>query len=432
MQTEERLGRFDHQRTTFKPNSLLNVDWNSRSEEERTVLIENLEAASRVLSVSTPETCRQYFSIAKLHRAEDRMFHIFEALLEKVEVPIDAVLECMDEHPPLAYCVLKKFLVSEVPVADDLRTAMTVPVIRQIIRSANELGIAALAALERLVQDIADMNLSTYLDILWVACLSVRSAELVQEILLVLHDSRGSYEEATHFLQYAHKHSLGVAFDRAEEAANECPCDDKGRPQRQKEAPVVAKLCVVPPPKSKGAEANQPVAEPPQSDSDIPTRVLANVRVDLKVPIRIHSHVRLRVASTAEHSTLPADIVDAIVVRSSRGELELEALHPLPPEWSTVDWYLYQAGSVVTSKAMMDAIRRLVLEGDECCGFSDLIVGMGSGHDAALEDQDAVSEEANEQFTVNLNESQRRAVLSTKLGFMNLIWGPPGMSTSRI
>lgn len=52
------------------------------------------------------------------------------------------------------------------------------------------MGIAALTALERLAPTIDELDIKHYLDVLWSAALCIRSSKLVQEVLLVLHDSR--------------------------------------------------------------------------------------------------------------------------------------------------------------------------------------------------------------------------------------------------
>lgn len=385
-----------------------------------------LDDATSVLATCSLEDSLQYFRMARLHRAEDRMFHIFEALLRKDELPLDTVAICMDEHPPLAYCALKRFLQPEtVDIERPVEGRLAIMVLRNVIMSANDLGMAALAGLERLAPFIVDLDLATYLDLLWTACITIRAPEIVQEVLLVLQDCRISERPFTPVEQYAHSHTLAVVFDRAEEAADSCPCDEQGRPKRQREAPISAKLCPIPPPRNRNPGTEEEQVEPEmQSEFTIPTRVMANVRVDLKIPIRIHSHVRLRVASTPEHSTLPAAVVDAVVVRASRGELSLEVLHPLPPEWDSVDWYLYPSGSIVTSRAMVDAVQRLALEGMECCHFGNIIVG-----EAPLQqDDENLPREGpnNLELTSPLNDSQRAAVAAARLGCMSLIWGPPG------
>lgn len=319
----------------------------------------------------------------------------------------------MEEHPPLAYSALKRILGEDTrPTKQSWRAQLVIPILRNIIRSANSLGIATLAALERLVEDVAALDIVTYFKFLWLASLSIRPPNVVQEVLLVLHDSRGPPSENPSLHNYAHKHGLAVSFDRAEDAADACPCDEGGRPKRQRIAPTSAKLEPVLVPDEGGT----------QGDSVPSVHIKANVRVDTRTPIRIHSHVRLQVASPAEHSTLPPAVLDAVVSRASRGELYLTLQHPLPPEYASMDWRLYDAGSIATSRAMLDAVQRLAIEGPDCCRFSSIIVGEEV---PATEDAD-VQDGSEEELIASLNPSQRHAVNCVGVGRMTLIWGPPG------
>ena len=295
---------------------------------------------------------------------------------------------------------------------------MVTVVTRQVIRSANELGIAAIVALEKLSQDIARLDLSIYCDLLWLACHTVRSTHLLQEVLLVLNDSRSTqfHTQLSRMKDYVCKQALGIAFDRAEDAADACPCDDTGRPRRQRVAPISAKL--------------RPIDDgsPMMPESPIPSSVTADVRVDISTPIRIHSHLRIVLSSPAEHSTLPAAVLDAVVVRATRGEMLLDVQQPLPPEYAQVNWRLYNAGSTATSRAMLDAIQRFAAEGMECCSFNNMIVGDPDN----LEEPPTNEEEGLRTVNIlaTLNPSQREAVLSAKIGRLSLIWGPPGNAPS--
>jgi hypothetical protein len=370
----------------------------------------------QVLVRMSMQDLQEMLRFARYYRAEDRIFWIFKALMQAHEPPLDVIAEYLEEYPPLAYVVLKKTLDRETSTSnleDSSRVRLASAVARQVIRSANDLGIAALVALEKLAEDIARLELPLYCDLLWLACHTIRGSQLLQEVLLVLNDGRVAHQRSR-VEGYVYKHALGITFDRAEDAADTCPCDDAGRPRRQRVAPISAKL--------------RPVsADPetiPQSDLQLPSQVIADVRVDISTPIRIHSHVRLVVASPAEHSTLPAAVLDAMVLRATRGEMMLDLQQPLPPEYKEMNWRLYNAGSVATSKAMMDAIQRFAVEGMECCRFNDIIVG------DAEEREDTTQIEVDggdySDIPATMNPSQREAVASAKLGRVSLIWGPPG------
>lgn len=353
--------------------------------------------------------------LALFYRGEDRVFWVFNALLRVHDPSSDVVAECLEAHPPLAYVILKQHLENGAADPEDAtRIRLASAVTRQVLRSANELGIASLAALEKLSPYISRLELPLYCDLLWIACHTIRSTQLLQEALFVLNDGRlaSNTGQRARLKEYVHKHALGITFDRAEDAADTCPCDDAGRPRRQRIAPISAKL--------------RPIDVETSSEPEllIPSRVLADVRVDISTPIRIHSHVRLVLSSPADHSTLAPAVLDAVVLKASRGELMLDLQQPLPPEYPRVNWRLYNAGSTATSRAMLDAIQRFAVDGMECCRFNDIIVGdqdisIGSAQ------QEAQPTETGD-ISSNLNPSQREAVISAKVGRMSLIWGPPG------
>jgi hypothetical protein len=76
--------------------------------------------------------------------------------------------------------------------------------------------------------------------------------------------------------------------------------------------------------------------------------------------------------------------------------------------------------------AMMDALQRLVDEGESCCGFSDIITDPPRGTtDAAPADHKSESMLPPPTNT-DLNPSQVSAVESCSEA-VSLIWGPPGM-----
>ena len=79
---------------------------------------------------------------------------------------------------------------------------------------------------------------------------------------------------------------------------------------------------------------------------------------------------------------------------------------------------------------MMDAIVRLMQDGDECCMFHDTITDRQDGpvEEQAENDIDTTGLEEMEQ---KLNTSQMLAVKSAEAP-LSLIWGPPGLLPSSI
>ncbi|CAL1711823.1 unnamed protein product [Somion occarium] len=427
VQTEEVLRRFDHRPHSFIPSSLQSVIWSERSPEEQVIFQGSRDQAELVLRDSSEDDLMEYMQFAVEHRAEEHVFWIFDALLSHPEPIAEALSQCMDQYPPLAFSVLKKHLTDDHVVLPEWLNHSVPSLIRNIIRSSNQLGIASLVALEKVSVNLSALDLSHYISLLWTAALTVRSPELVQEVFLVMHESHIARHVNDMTYVYAHKQALGVVFDRAEEAADACPCDEFGRPRRQRTKPTRGRLHL---PKASNDEADHGT----KTLGGSPALVVADIRVDAPTPIRIHSHIRLQVASSPEHSTLPPSVVDAIVVRASKGELFLTLQQPLPPEYAEVDWKLYSAGSIATSKAMLDAVQKLAMEGWESCRFHKIITGTETPELNGISSQTIQDTHSSEisDIPASLNRSQRRAVISASTETMSLIWGPPGTGKTTV
>ncbi|KAI0685002.1 P-loop containing nucleoside triphosphate hydrolase protein [Cerioporus squamosus] len=431
IQTEETMKRFDYTKQTFAYHSIATYDWGG--DNTGSIIFDSVtsvDVARQMLSRLDDSQLLHCFGIAVQHRVETHVFAIFDILLGREELVLEDIRHCMDAYPSLVYCILKKYIPEGPAELPEDMASCSPSIIRNILRSANEMGIAALAALERLLPAIESLDLATYLDLLWSAAICVRSFKLVQEILLVLHESRNGSRASGRVLEFAHKHALGVVFDRVEEAADTCPCDDYGKPRKQSTRPARAKL-VPPQPRSSEEEGGAVLDDGLQG---VGIAVVAHTRVDLPKPIRIHNHVRLQVASVAPNSTLPRPVVDATVTRAGRGELYLDVKQPLPPEWQEVDWSIFDAGGIATSAAMLAAVQKLALKGYDCCRLHHVIVGLDPATDI---EEHVIGQEEDATATSNdidasLNYSQQQAVRTAVRNPMSLIWGPPGTGKTTV
>ena len=273
-----------------------------------------------------PEVTR-IMQFALDYHAEDELFMVFTYVIGKDPFPRAFAATWIEKYPSLTFALLKVHPPDDEGQLPAELQPIAQSILRNIIRSANDTSIAALVALEKTAKSIGELKLEDYIELLMLSALSVRSKQLVQEVLLVLNDSRLQHCPPSAAAAYGHKHMLGVAFDRAEEAADECPCNEDGRPRKkQRVAPSQANLTFGP-------------------DHEKNGQVLATIRIDARSSVRLHSHIRLQAASKAENRWINAPIMDGLVTQAGKGELRINLLHPAPPEMELMDWNLYDAGS---------------------------------------------------------------------------------------
>ena len=325
--TEAYIKRSARDIISYERNNLKNVDW-----EKRPVWLKDLfvpenssEIFQEMLFDMTDEQRDTIMDFALEFHAENELFSTFRTFLASSPIQRDTVSKWIEREPQLVFALLKAYPPDDSCLLPDEISPLTRCVVRNIIRSANILGIATLVALEKIAASIAQLPVEIYLELLTLASLSIRAPQTAQEILLVLNESRASIIAESDASRYVHKFALAVAFDLAEEATDECPCDEDGKPKKQRTAPAIIKLDHV-------------LAKPGHAKG--------HVRIDLRNSVRLHSHIRLQAASKPEKEWIEAPIMDGVVVQAMKGEILIELLHPPPPEMSRMDWKMYNAGVI--------------------------------------------------------------------------------------
>ncbi|KAJ7472913.1 RNA-directed RNA polymerase [Mycena galericulata] len=409
--TENRVRRFERQAAPYHLNDIKDIteeDWRD-SEKHPTwlraafhprLLIDDFHRHLEELSSLQVDQVMQ-FSLR--YHLDDETFWIFDYIVSVVPLRRADVIKWMDIYPPLVFSLLKRYPPLDDCLLPEEISPLASEILHNIIRSANSLRVAVLVAVEKISATVAALPLVTYFDLLWLTAGSVRSQELAQEVLLVLNDCRLRHgDDSDPARRYGEKHALAIAFDRAEEAFEECPCDENGKPKKQRTAPVHTRLSYV---------------------EDEPLCVKAPIRIDAQSPVRLHSHVRLQAASKPDNRWIESIVLDGVVVQSMKGELKIELMHSPPPEMTIMDWNLYNAGSTATSKAMMEALLRLLENRETSCRYYSIITGTETKSSHML-GSTANTPSAPEEHS-DLNESQIAAIESTH-NPLCLVWGPPG------
>jgi regulator of nonsense transcripts 1 len=324
--TETYIGRFDREAVPYSLNLLTGFDWSEKPSWFKDLFVpkQSIEDLQGQLASRNAQELELIMSFCLEYHADLEMFWTFDFMITTVPLA-DGIRSWVERFPPLAFSLLKKYPPDDSCCLKPEIAAIGVTIIRNIIRSANSLGIAILVALEKISSSISQISMADYLDLLMLAAHSVRSSHLAQEVLLVLNDARAPVIAQSDIFSYVHKHALAIAFDRAEEAADECPCDEHGTPRKRSSAIPILQLL--------------PVA-------DELAVVVAHVRIDTPNAVRLHSHVRLEAAAEPQRGLVECPVIDGIVVQASKGELKLELQYPPPPEMVRIQWKMYTAGSV--------------------------------------------------------------------------------------
>jgi hypothetical protein len=324
--TDTYIGRFDKEVVSYSLNLLTGFDWSEKPHWLKDLFVpkQSIESLQEQLASRNPQELELIMSFCLEYHADLELFWTFDFMITTVRLA-DGMRNWVDRFPPLAFSLLKKYPPDDSGCLNSEMEAISVTIIQNIIRSTNSLGIATLVALEKISSSISQIAIADYLDLLMLAAHSVRSSHLAQEVLLVLNDARASVIAQSDIVAYIHKHALAIAFDRAEEAADECPCDEKGTPRKRSSAVPILQLL--------------PIA------NEFKT-VVAHVRIDSPNPVRLHSHVRLQAAAEPQRGSVECPVIDGIVVQASKGELKIELQYPPPPEMQRIQWKMYTAGSV--------------------------------------------------------------------------------------
>jgi hypothetical protein len=331
--TEEFIKQNIELRKTYVPHRLQGVDWELEEHKKTSwmkVLFESTPMELEdVLNAQSAAELLKIITFCEMVHEHDILFGAFGILARLDPLPQSQVTKALKVHPPLVFSILKTNPPSEEGRLTDPFGNFGEHILQTLMRCGNSFAMAVLVALEKLSGCIRDLPVHKYCTLLEVAALCIRPSQVVQEVLLVLHDIRFANPNNTPAATYAHKHALGVAFERTEEAADEAPCDETGKPTKQRTAPPRVKLHHI-------------VSE----DDDDKMQVRADIRIDMASNIRLHSLVRLQAASHPEKGWASPWMMDGLVVQSQKGEAKIELLHPPPSEMEDIDWLLYNAGSI--------------------------------------------------------------------------------------
>ncbi|KAG8830443.1 hypothetical protein FRC18_008083 [Serendipita sp. 400] len=433
--TEEKL-RSIAKAQPYVRNTLSSVNWEKEPEGYKEFFQFSQPRAEELLKKKTLDELDDLLDFSLTHHEENRAFWIFRAMYSHQHTSSTMIAEWLLRYPDLVYNLLHSILIEDVrqipPPLCDIRQ----PILDAVILTANDAPAACTFALQKLRIDINLLTFDQYADLLWTAATVVRAHDLVQDVLVQLDEQRSALNTEDS-LKYAHRQALQIAFERAEEAYEECPCDAQGRPTKQRTPPARVRIH-----SKKGRELPEVDAtDKPQAQDVQPAEiheprslkhpiVVADIRVDKPFTPRLHSHIRLAPASRPEKQPLSwkREILDGIITVSFRDHVEITLFHHPPPEYESMEWSLYDCGSTATAKAKLEAVKRLNSEAYEACAFHKLITG--APVDSLLPEGPASSLTTTQWE--GFNPSQSDAINKSCGTSLSLIWGPPGTGKTTV
>ncbi|KAF8597550.1 RNA-directed RNA polymerase [Ceratobasidium sp. AG-I] len=458
VQTEKVMPRFEREIKTYVPKSVkeLQVSW----AEQQVKDLFSLDPADFLKEIEAFEDhqLENFMQLAWTHNAHAYAFYLFEVMSSRLSadpLKLTNLRHWMGIDPAIVYALIKVYTSVEGEELDMFRQLDDI-VIESIILSANTYSISAPMTIERLEAAVMGLDFKTFCDIMWLAACSVRSLDLAADILATLMEARMSAISNSPALEYAHRHVWAICLDRAEEADSECPCSDDGRPRRQRNAPALVPLF--------------------KTEDD--REVIAHPRIDLPNHVRLHAHVRLQAASQPERGVDPRGrpIMDGVVTNSRKGELRIKLFHTPPIDFSSIEWHLYPAGDVVTSRAMLDSVIKLHSRPNASTAIHYLITGDFHSLDTDWDDESEDEEPQETESAVieplpppqdasdvqpssgvvnveepeetpevardwsikevdvdwdRFNDSQKQAIRSVQHP-LSLVWGPPGTGKTTV
>jgi hypothetical protein len=364
------LPRFERDVKTYTPKSVkdLRASW-AQAHVRELFSLDPLDFLEEVRAFED-HMLDDFLQLAWTHNAHSYGFYIFEVMSSRaLDDPskLGSLKHWLGIDPAMVYALLKVYTARSedqniLQQLDDI-------IVESIIASANTYSISAPMTLDRLRPAIAALDFKKFCEIMWLTACAVRSLDLSADVLATLVEARSSVSSRSPSLDYAHRHVWAICLDRAEDADSECPCDDRGRPRHQKKAPPKVSL--------KRAEEERVVD--------------AQLRIDSPTHVRLHAHVRLQVASQPERGPDPRGrpIMDGVVSGARRGELRIHLLHTPPIDFEELEWYLYPAGDIVTSRAMLDSVIKLQSHPHQSTALHHFIT---SDHNAEATEQEDSSE----------------------------------------
>jgi hypothetical protein len=401
--TQETIPLFEQPQTSYATPRLNTVDWETQSEIVTQIVRDrNLSRLRQIDSLGEILN-----ALHLLRECEEKVFlrEVFQHLLDleasqSCAVDREQLAQTLLNFLPFGVYLLALFLDSQTWGTHKYRLReglqlITPALLRELVLDANTMLVLVRSPFQRLLQELHELPLQHFADIVELIALAVRRAEIAMDLLLECMSPEmyrllvGRPKAIDHLVGCCN----GLALDHIDEAAEAKPGQD-----------------------SLNLYADG------VNDGFSVVRSFLRIDSDVGSMLRLGDHVRLTATEPPRNAPLDRPYsMDAVVIKAEVGSASFRCIHHPPVFLQNASWTVAHCGSFVTTKTALDAVIKFHVGQSRCCGLYNALVGLS--RDTAMQGaQDELRSTPDERLNTSQGEALK-AAMSTPLTFL---WGPPG------
>ncbi|GAB0137629.1 hypothetical protein EsDP_00005886 [Epichloe bromicola] len=406
--TDEELPLFDLEAEEYDVPLLREVDWSLQARLVAEVVHHGNYALLK--QRTAPPDLRHLFDWLIDNSQGNVMIRCYNELVDSITPEADAAasedtLQVLMEFVPKApYCSAPFSRLdswSSLPDKVEAILQNNGPLLlRSMILAESEHGQLVVAPFRTILSNLSSLSFGSFTDVVETVALTVHRVDVALELLLgcLERDCDRLLVGRPSKVRFFVRNIVAIALDRVSEI--------------QQNSFELKQMFRMTPDTTKESTSGQ-------------QRVQVSFRIDAPgTAPKANTHIRFSTASPPKSSALERTrSVDGLVVESNSNVLKVACLHPLPPFFQECSWKLQDCGLFVTTQTMLEAVRKLAILENDCCGVADQITGVVR---PSRDNQETGTNAAALAPEYSLNETQCAAVRASQNNKLLCIWGPPG------
>lgn len=402
--TEEVLPLFEKLEHEYTTPKLSMVDWTEYPDYTQNICKDN--NLSQLRHLKSVKELDDILNLLRIHNERVRLRDVFSQVvllastadfLLEGRIVVSRLVSYLQDAPYLTSILLQSQLWKQHEEVVEHKLMRLAPIIaKKLVSVSNELGGIARQPLLCLIQEVKQITLQAFAELVELTALTVRSPEVALDFFLEILEpetSRLLLGRPAAIRQFVSS-VFGIALDHIDEAAS--------TPKPEKET---IRLTV-------------------NDYKDGYAIVKSDMRVDSSMNglLKVGDHARMTVTNPPGNEPCAKPVtMDVLVLNTEPGAVTFRCLHDPPSYLAECGWSVTLCGSFVTNKTCFDAVTTFYTQREACCRIYASLLG--------LPDTDQIELPIIELPVVHdstLNESQNGALVAAMKHSLTLIWGPPG------